>query len=344
MGSARRIDPKVYIVGVVVLIGVIVGVTLYYVTGEFCGTGRTEYVYIDGDDTQDSVFAKVKPIATSHGYTGFCTMARHSGYGDDVRTGCYEIKAGESTYQILMRLRRGLQTPVRVVVPEVRTMEAMAGVMGRRLMMDSAYMAGMLRDSSFLAQYGCDTATVAALFIPNTYEMYWNVGMEAFMGRMKREHDAFWDEGRRALADSLGMTATEVATLASIIDEETSVDAEKARIAGMYVNRLVEGMPLQADPTIKFALKNFSLRRIYRKQLFVDSPYNTYLNTGLPPGPIKVASIAGMDAVLNYERHNYLYMCAKEDFSGTHNFASTYAEHLSNARKYSQALNKRGIK
>lgn len=343
-GSSKRVNPKIYLIAAGFIVALILAVVLYYILADFSKSDKVEYVYIDSDDTQDSVFAKITPIATSHGLSGFCTMARHSGYAENIRTGRYAINPGESAVKVFRRLRSGLQTPVTVVIPEVRTMDRLAGSLSRKLMMDSADVAMSLADSAFLAAYGCDTATIAALFIPNSYEMYWNVSLPAFMERMKREHAAFWNGSRRALADSLGMTVWEVATLASIIDEETADDGEKPMIAGMYINRLVEGMPLQADPTIKFALKNFSIRRIYRNQLFVDSPYNTYLNPGLPPGPIKIPSVAGIDAVLNYTHHNYLYMCAKEDFSGKHNFASTYGEHLRNARKYSKALNERGIK
>ena len=178
------------------------------------------------------------------------------------------------------------------------------------------------------------------------------------MARLKKEHDRFWNNNRTAKAQALGLTPEEVCTVASIIDEETANNAEKPMIAGMYLNRLKKGMPLQADPTIKFALKNFALKRIYHDMLKFDSPYNTYKNVGLPPGPIKIASVAGIDAVLNRVDHDYLYMCAKEDFSGTHNFAKTYQEdfsgthnfaktyqeHLRNAAKYSKALNERGIK
>ena len=164
------------------------------------------------------------------------------------------------------------------------------------------------------------------------------------MERMAKEHDAFWNDERRQKASAMELTPNEVSTMASIIDEETANNSEKPMIAGMYYNRIKAGMPLQADPTIKFALKDFGLRRIYHKLLTIDSPYNTYKNNGLPPGPIKIASISGIDAVLNHVDHDYLYMCAKEDFSGTHNFAKTYEEHLENAARYSAALNKRGIK
>ena len=167
---------------------------------------------------------------------------------------------------------------------------------------------------------------------------------KAFAEWMVGEVDKFWNESRMAKASALGLSPEEVCTLASIIDEETSNNAEKPMIARMYLNRLAKGMPLQADPTVKFALKDFALKRIYHNMLNTDSPYNTYRYAGLPPGPIKVASVAGIEAVLNPASHSYLYMCAKEDFSGTHNFAATYQEHLKNASKYSKALNERGIK
>ena len=223
-------------------------------------------------------------------------------------------------------------------------MDRLAASLSRKLMLDSTVVAILLSDSSFCAKQGYDTATIACLFVPNTYEVYWNTPLEKLMDRMKKEHDHFWNADRQAKAQAIGLTPNEVCTLASIIDEETANNGEKPMIAGMYLNRLKAGMPLQADPTIKFALKDFALKRIYHNMLTINSPYNTYRNTGLPPGPIKIASVAGIDAVLNRVAHNYLYMCAKEDFSGTHNFAATYQEHLRNANKYARALNERGIK
>ena len=188
------------------------------------------------------------------------------------------------------------------------------------------------------------------MFIPNTYDIYWNVNINKLLDRMKKESNRFWNTDRKAKAQQLKLSPNEVITLASIVDEETANNGEKPMIAGMYYNRLMlrnaeypNGMPLQADPTIKFAWKDFGLRRIYNKLLTIKSPYNTYVNTGLPPGPIRIASIAGIESVLNLKHHDYLYMCAKEDFSGTHNFARTYAEHKVNAAKYTAALNQRGI-
>jgi UPF0755 protein len=223
-------------------------------------------------------------------------------------------------------------------------MEQMAKRLSAKLMIDSTTIADALTDNAFCHQLGYDTCTIACAFVPNTYEVYWNTSVEKLMQRMTNEHDKFWTSERKQKAATIGLTPNEVCTLASIIDEETANNDEKPMIAGMYLNRLHIGMPLQADPTVKFALKDFALKRIYHAHLEVESPYNTYKNAGLPPGPIKVASIRGIDAVLNRIAHNYLYMCAKEDFSGTHNFATTYQEHQANATRYAKALNQRGIK
>ncbi|MBR4365010.1 MAG: endolytic transglycosylase MltG, partial [Prevotella sp.] len=240
-------------------------------------------------------------------------------------------------------VKNGLQSPINLTIPETRTLERLAAILENKLMLDSATIIETLTNEDICSQYGYDTTTVACMLIPNTYSVYWDTSMENFLKRMHQEHKIFWNEQRLAKAKALDLTPDEVYILASIIDEETSNNEEKPMIAGMYLNRLKANMPLQADPTIKFALQDFTIKRIYHKMLLVDSPYNTYRYEGLPPGPIKIASIAGIDAVLNRIAHPYLYMCAKEDFSGTHNFAVTYQEHLKNAEKYTKALNERGI-
>lgn len=340
----KRINAKIYLWGSAAVVLLIAGFTYCYLFSGLSKSAKTEYVYIDSDDTQDSVFSKIHPIANAIPMSGFSTLARHSGYADHIRTGRYAIHPGEGALMVFRHLKNGQQTPVSLTIPEVRTIDRLAGSLARKLMLDSADVAIHLSDSAYCARWGYDTATVAALFVPNTYDIYWNVGLDRLMERMEKENQKFWNDERRGKAEAMGMTPVEVATMASIIDEETANNAEKPMIAGMYYNRLKAGMPLQADPTIKFALKDFALRRIYHKLLYIDSPYNTYRYEGLPPGPIKIASIAGIDAVLNHVDHDYLYMCAKEDFSGTHNFAVTYAEHLKNAAKYTKALNERGIK
>jgi UPF0755 protein len=244
-----------------------------------------------------------------------------------------------------------MQAPVDLTVPSVRTMDKLASELSEKLMLDSTAILHALTDEATCRKYGYDTTTIACMFIPNTYDMYWNISLDNLLERMQKESKKFWNFERTQKAKEMNLTPVQVITLASIIDEETANDKEKPMIAGMYYNRLMyrdakypQGMPLQADPTIKFAWKRFDLHRIYNNLLFIKSPYNTYKNPGLPPGPIRIPSVAGIDAVLNRVHHDYLYMCAKEDFSGTHNFARTYDEHKQNAAKYAKALNERGIK
>lgn len=334
-----------------VCILIICGVTYYYFFSSMSAKDTTEYVYIDNDDNIDSVTVKLEKISTPHAISAFKMLAGYSKYAENIRTGRYAIEPGEGAAVTFRRLKNGLQTPVNLTIPSVRTVERLSAQLSEKLMIDSATICKALKDEKTCKELGFDTTTVICMFIPNTYDIYWNTSAENLLKRMKKEYSRFWDEERMARAANIGMSPTEIMTLASIVDEETANDQEKPMVAGMYCNRLKlrnseypDGMPLQADPTIKFAWKRFDLRRIYNKLLNIDSPYNTYRRTGLPPGPIRIPSIAGIEAVLNHTKHDYLYMCAKEDFSGTHNFARTYEEHMANARRYTQALNKRGIK
>jgi len=304
---------------------------------------QVEYIYIDNDDTLDSVNVKIGAMANSMPMAGLSMLIRHSNYKDNMHTGRYALEPTDGAIAIFRKLKSGRQKSMSLTIPESRTMDKLAGVLAHKLMLDSVTIAQALSDNEYCEKYGYDTCTIAAMFVPNTYDVYWDMSMDKLMERMQKEHDKFWEGDREEKAAKMQMTPTEVATMASIIDEETSNNQEKPMIAGMYLNRLKCGMPLQADPTIKFAMKQFELKRIYRKMLDTNSPFNTYVNTGLPPGPIKIASIKGIDAVLNYVRHDFLYMCAKEDFSGTHNFARNYQEHQQNAAKYTKALNARGI-
>ena len=340
----KKFDARFYLYTAVAVLLAALALTGFYLFTPLTRSDTTEYVYIDEDDTQDSVFVKLHPTAHRAALMGFKVLARHTGYADQIHTGRYAIRPGEGALTTFRHLKNGQQAPLQLTIPESRTMDRLAAVLSRKLMLDSATIASALTSQEFCAALGYDTCTIAALFVPNTYELYWNVSMETLMERMQKEHDRFWNIERTQRAQALNMTPVEVATLASIIDEETANNQEKPAIAGMYINRLNAHMPLQADPTIKFALKQFELKRIYNKLLHTDSPYNTYQNEGLPPGPIKIASIQGIDAVLNRQQHDYLYMCAKEDFSGTHNFARTYQEHLQNAARYTRALNERGIR
>jgi UPF0755 protein len=294
------------------------------------------FIYIDKDDTPDSVFVKAQLGWRGELLNKVMPYKR-------VRTGRYAIEPDMDILTLYRKLRNGQQDPILLTIPTTRTMDHLAGVISKKLMLDSLTLVNAFTDEEFCQELGYCTATLPALFIPNTYEVYWDITLKGLMARMQKENKVFWNSEREQKAKALNMRHEEISTLASIVDEETANDAEKPIIAGLYLNRLHQGMPLQADPTVKFAVGDFSLRRILGKHLQMESPYNTYLNIGLPPGPIRIASIKGLDAVLNHKEHNYLYMCAKADFSGTHEYAVTFNEHKKNARNYIRALNARNI-
>ena len=342
---------KLYLYGAIGCIVIVAIVGYPYCFSSFSKRSNTQYVYIDTDDNIDSVYNKVEPIANSFPYQAFKTLTHHFGYAEHIHTGRYAIHPGEGALKVWRHMKNGLQEPVNLTLPSVRTLDKLSVELSKKLMIDSTSILQALTDEATCEKYGYDTTTIACMFIPNTYDIYWNSSVEKLLDRMKKESEKFWNEDRTQKAKALQLTPVEVITIASIVDEETANNGEKPMIAGMYYNRFKlrnaeypEGMPLQADPTIKYAWKRFDLKRIYNNLLRIKSPYNTYVNPGLPPGPIRIPSVAGIDAVLNLVKHDYLYMCAKEDFSGTHNFARTYQEHLQNAAKYSKALNERGIK
>lgn len=326
------------------LIGVIYAGTMYYylLAPQFHPQKKT-YIYIDRDDTVDSIYNKIKTQGKPKNFTGFEWMAKWQNYPQHIRTGRYVIQPGENVYHLFSRLYRGYQEPLNLAIGSVRTLDRLARSVGKQLMIDSAEIASVMNDSIFQQKLRFTKETMPCLFIPETYQVYWDMNVQEFFERMQKEHRKFWNKERLDKARLIGMTPEEVCTLASIVEEETNNNPEKPMVAGLYINRIHAGMPLQADPTIKFALQDFGLRRISNAHLIINSPYNTYRNLGLPPGPIRIPSPVGLNAVLNHTKHNYLYMCAKEDFSGTHNFASDYNEHMKNARKYWQALNERKI-
>ncbi len=319
------------------------GVSLGFISAN--RTGQTVALYVDADDTPDSVLQKAAAVGNPLTVLGLRGFMAASGYASHVHPGRYDIDPGTSIYRIFRRLRAGQQTPVRLVIPaSLRTLEALAAKLGANLQTDSAAWMALFRDTTQLKEFNVDTATLPCLFIPDTYELFWTVEPVVVLRKMKKNYRRFWTDARLVKAREAGLSPYEVVTLASIVEQETANEAEKPMVAGMYINRLRQGMKLQADPTVKFALRRFDLRRILHEHLAVESPYNTYRVEGLPPGPICLPSKSSVESVLNYARHPYIYMCAKEDFSGTHNFAATYAEHLANARRYATALDNRGIK
>ena len=305
---------------------------------------ETQYIYIDADDNIDSVYYKINSIGKPKSMQGFRMLAEKEDYANHIKTGKYAIKPTDNMRYLHRRLALGYQSPVNITVGSVRSLDRISRNVGKQLMIDSVDIAQLLTDTAYIHSIGYTKETLPALFIPNTYEVYWDMSAKDFIQRMEKENKAFWNTERMEKAKAIGLSPIEVATLASIVEEETANNEEKPMVAGLYINRLKRGMLLQADPTIKFSLQDFGLKRILYKHLEVKSPYNTYKNTGLPPGPIRIPSIRGLESVLNHAKHNYLYMCAKEDFSGTHNFAVTSAQHAANARKYQQALNRRGIR
>lgn len=300
-------------------------------------------LYIDRDDTIDSIYYKITTQAHPKNLKGFRMICDYKKYEDNIRTGKYEILPQETPFDLYKKLSRGHQTPTKMVVNSPRNVEAIVGHISKQIMIDSLEIANQLFDEGILADMGYNRNSLMTFFIPNTYEVYWNIKVEDLLSRMQKEHDSFWNDSRTQRAEQIGLSTYEVAILASIVEEETAKNDEKPTVAGLYMNRLKRGMPLQADPTVKYALGDFTIQRITNQDLKIESPYNTYLHTGLPPGPIRIPTIKGIDSVLNYQEHNYIYMCAKEDFSGYHNFASNLAEHSRNARKYWDALNKRKI-
>lgn len=256
--------------------------------------------------------------------------------------GAYYIEPNERPSDIARRLRSGLQTPVKTSFSNVRTIQQMAKSLASTIECSSSDIIAAC--DTILPAEGYSKEEFTSAFIPETYEVYWNIRPDKLVRRLLKERDNFWNDSRLAKAKRLSLTDREVATLASIVEEESNDAQDRPIIARLYLNRLKQGMKLQADPTVKFAVGDFTLRRILNRHLTKKSPYNTYLNTGLPPGPIRIPSKSGLLSVLDAPDNDYLYMCAKEDFSGKHNFARTYDEHLANARKYQAALNARGIK
>ena len=334
----------IVLVSVLIFGSICGGIIYYYLFNPIIESNRTAYIYIDKKDTEESIIQKIQKEGKTTKLEGFKWLCAYYGYGENIKTGRYALHKGDNTIQLYRRLSRGQQTPVNLVIPSVRTLDKLIQSISKQLMLDSIDIAVPLTDSIFCEQLGYNRRNIACLFIPNTYQVYWNISPESFFKRIQKENRNFWNEERTAQAKRIGLTPEEIVTLASIVEEETSINQEKPIIAGLYINRLHKGMLLQADPTVKFAMQNFTLKRILNKHLTIDSPYNTYKYAGLPPGPIRIPSIVGIESVLYYTQHNYLYMCAKEDFSGTHNFASSLTQHNINAQRYQRELNRRNIR
>jgi UPF0755 protein len=300
-------------------------------------------IYLPGNSTFDDLTDTLRNSGALKSERTFLITARLKSYGRSVKPGSYVIEPGMSNNQIVNMLRPGRQSPVNVTFNNIRTLDELAGRIGKQIEADSASLSRFFDDENNYSSDGFTHATLISVFLPDTYQLYWTMDAKDFYRRMLREYKAFWTDERKSLAKAENLTPVEVSILASIIDEEVVKADEKPRIAGVYLNRLRQGIPLQADPTVKFAVNDFSIRRVLDEHLETDSPYNTYKYRGLPPGPVRCASKTGIDAVLHAEKHDYLYFVAKADFSGYHHFSRTLAEHNRYASAYRRELNKRKI-
>ena len=306
---------------------------------------RNEFVlYIPQNATFQQITESLEKNDVLISMKAFRWVSNKKDFSENIKTGRFELKKGMNTNQIVNMLKGGLQTPLNVTFNNVRTKEELAGKVSKYLIADSLSILKLFSDSTLIKKYGFTGETFRTMFLPNTYEFYWTTSAAEFVERMKTEYDKFWNADRRKKAESLQLSLPEVTTLASIVQAETVKKDEQPRIAGLYLNRLKKGQPLQADPTVKYAVGDFTLKRILNVHLQTESPYNTYKFAGLPPGPINFPETTSIDAVLNYEKHNYFYMVAKEDFSGYHNFAVTFDEHTRNAARYRRELDRLNIK
>jgi len=295
-----------------------------------------------------SGFNAVKDSLVKKGFLtdpeNFEWLARRKQYIQRVRPGRYRLVNRMHNNSLVNLLRSGKQEPVRIILQNIRTRNELAGKFGRHLEVDSTRLMALFKDPAYLSQFDISPPALFVLFLPDTYEFFWNTSGDQLFRRMYQEYKRFWTQRRRELADSLHLSLGEVVTMASIVEKESNKKEEKPAIAGVYLNRLKKNIPLQADPTIIFAWNDYSIRRVMKIHTEIKSLYNTYSNTGLPPGPICLPSKNSIDAVLHAMNHSYYYFCAREDLSGYHNFATDLEAHNRNARRYQRALNQLNIK
>jgi len=338
------------------LLGVVVGIVLflltfgveqyyrYHVSNLRSLNGKEHRYYIYPDMSVDSVLNMVRKDYTISGELDLRWHMRLMVFNEP-KPGHYVFPDEMGDKQFISMLQSGEQTPVRIKwTNTVRTREELAARIASQLMLDSADIIGRLSDDAYMATFDLNAETSRCLFIPNTYEVYWTISPDELFKRMNQEYRAFWTEARRQKAEAQGLTPAEVAILASIVECETYISKDMPTIASLYINRLRKGMPLQACPTVIYAVGDFSIRRVLKSHLKVDSPYNTYKHKGLPPGPIQCPLPRTLDFVLNAPKTDYLYMCASPALDGTHIFSSSYGTHTSAARDYHRTMNKKHIK
>lgn len=331
---------------VALLAGVIVATVAYkiiFAPNVQLADRESMHIYINRGSSYAEVLELLDKDEIVKNLNSFDRLAQRKNYPNRVMAGRYLIRNKISNNELINLLRSGEQDPVRLTFTNIRTEEDLAGSIARQLETDSASILQHITSAGVIRESGLNTPNIKLLFIPNTYEVYWTISPEQLVARMQREFDAFWNEARRERAQQIGLSPEEVGILASIVQSETNQLDEMPRIAGVYINRLARNMPLQACPTVIYAIGDFSITRLLNDQLATQSPYNTYLHAGLPPGPINLPEPAAIDAVLNFETHNYLFFSASPEFNGYHVFARTHREHLRNARIYQQRLNEMRI-
>lgn len=344
--SAAKKNKKSSRIGLI--IGAIVIAFVIYILFKVFGpnTGsftQGEYLYIHTGSSYANVLQTLKEGGFVQDIKSFDLLAKQAGYPTHVHPGKYKIARGMSNYNIIRLLRSGRQTPVKLVINKLRTKNDFIKLIGNNLEADTNVLRQMMQDSVYLTQFGLDTNTVMCAVMPNTYDFFWNTTADKAFRKIEKTYAQFWTDERKQQAQNHNLTPQQTIILASIVEEESNKKEDKPKIASVYINRLHKGVRLQADPTIKFAVGDFTIRRITGIYLQVLSPYNTYINTGLPPGPICTPSASSIEAVLQAPQTDYLYFCAKPDFSGYHVFATTYEEQMKNAHAYQQALNEHGI-
>ena len=300
--------------------------------------GEKYFLYVKTGMTYEQEIKLLEYDHVLQSISFFKWLAAKMHYPENIKAGKYEIRKGMNLVNILRMLKNGKQTPVNMVITKFRTKEDFASYVGKHFECDSSSFMGFLENNDSLKQYGLDSNTIITAVFPNTYTYFWNTTPSRIFKKIIAAHTAFWTYEKKQQAQQHNLTPVTAYILASIIEEETNAQDDKGKIASVYLNRIGKGMKLAADPTIKFALGNFELKRVYEKYLSVESPYNTYKYAGLPPGPICTPSATTLDAVLNAPKTNYLYFVAKPDFSGYSNFAETFEEHLKYAKAYQKAL------
>lgn len=302
------------------------------------------FVYIHTGSNFNQLLHEFDSLGYLKDIASFQWVAEKMNYTNKIIPGKYKILNRMNNRELVQLLRSGKQTPVMLIFNNIRTKQDLASRIAGQLEVDSTELYVMMTDSTSIHQLGFNKENILAMFIPNTYEVYWNTSAEKFFKRMSREYTAFWNASRKQKAEAIGLKPVEVSVMASIVESETKQNTEKPVVAGVYMNRLQKNWKLEADPTLIFAMNDFTIKRVLNEYKDVESPYNTYKYMGLPPGPICLPEISSLEAILNYSKHDYMYFCAREDLSGFHAFAKDYTTHLANARRYQAELNRRNIK